>query len=506
MNAETDVPTVIFPPTERHSVFLDLTLGQVLVLGPAASLAFGAVYILQNLASVLFAVTVVTLAVTAAFLHVRIGTTRRTAVEWAPIAGTWVWESLPTGAGVRRHVRALPSRIRPETGGVVDPFPAPGAGPLRGISIWPGVLSDGSPFGAVLDRPAGRWLALVEVRGRHVAMVDNPEMLTLQRKWGALVNGLGRQSATVSRTAWSASSGPVDELAATWWLRTHAVVGSDDPSVRAQEELIAGGGHAAPEHRLVIVLAIDPNRAKRMIAVQGGGRDGAVKVLADEVERFQGSLKGAGLTVVGVLDQRAVAATLRLAFDPPEAEKLAVLTEGGSPGLSPTAAGPQFWDVHLDYLVTSTTFHIAGVVDEWPGAEMPVDFLVPLLEDPSIQRRITQVLVPLSPLQAMSYVGTKLHDVEVQKQVRERWGFLAGRAKHERQEDAAREEDRAIARSGVNREATVLVVSAPTLEKAEAAWAQLELAAAGSFIRLERATGMQEDVFLASLPLCRGLR
>lgn len=509
MTTETTdtVPTVAFPLPERHALLFDLTTAQVLVLGPAVSLAFGSVYVLRNLASLLFAVLVLALGAVVAFVHVRIGMTRRPLVEWAPIAAVWAGEHVLPGGSRGRYVRAVPERVVDvRTAEVLEALPVPGAGPLKGVAIWPWSLPDGTAFGAVFDRLTGRWLAMVEIRGRHVAMIDTAELVGLQEKWGALVDGLGRESAVVSRLQWVADAGAVDELAATRWLRTRAVVGEDDPARVAQEELIGAGGHAAPEHRLIAVLAVDAARAKRMIAMQGGGREGACEVLGGELDRLRSDLVGAGLVVERILDQRAVSAMLRLAFDPDEAPKLALLAEAGSPGLPPTLAGPQFWEAHGDWIRTAGTFHIAGTVAAWPGAMVPIDFLAPLLADPSISRRIAQTLAPLSPLEAMRQVGAKLATQEANAEIRGRYGFLT-RAKSRRRHEAAEAEDEALAHGhGLNREATAVVVSAPTLDEAEAAWSRLESAAAHALVRLERATGLQERVFLATLPLGRGLR
>ena len=81
------------------------------------------------------------------------------------------------------------------------------------------------------------------------------------------------------------------------------------------------------------------------------------------------------------------------------------------------------------------------------------------------------------------------------------------RAKARRRREAAEAEDDALAHGhGLNRETTVVVVSGPSLEEAEAAWSRLQGAAAAALVRVERATGRQERVFLASLPLARGIR
>ena len=58
MNPNTDpeaVPTVAFPPTERRSLLFDLSLAQVLVLGPAISLALLSVFLLRSALGLLVA-------------------------------------------------------------------------------------------------------------------------------------------------------------------------------------------------------------------------------------------------------------------------------------------------------------------------------------------------------------------------------------------------------------------------------------------------------------------
>ena len=500
------VPTVTFPPTERRSLLFDLNVAQILALGPAMSLALLSVFLLRSALGLLVAVVFLGAGVAIALAGVRIGTTRRPLVEWLPIAAGWGWDHLP-GGSAGRHVAALPVHvIDAHTGEVAEPYPAPGAGPLKGISIWPWSLGDGTPFGAVWDRLAGRWVAIVEVRGRHVAMIDTAELVALQERWGGLVDGLGREAGVISRLSWVADAGAVDELVATRWLRTRAVVGEDHPARAAQEELIAAGGHAAPEHRLFLAIGMDVARARRMIAMQGGGREGSCRVLGAEVDRLRSDLVGAGLHVERVLDQRTVAGVLRLAFEPEESTALSILAEAGAPGLPATLAGPQLWEVHLDHVRTSGTWHVCGNVAAWPGATVPVDFLAPLLADPSIARRFAQVLAPLSPIEALAQVGIKLAATEANEEIRARYGFMT-RAKARRRREAAEAEDDALAHGhGLNRETTVVVVSGPSLKEAEAAWSRLQGAAAAALVRVERATGRQERVFLASLPLARGIR
>ena len=502
---EATIPTVTFPPTEHKTVIFDLSTRQILALGPAVSVGLLVLLAMQSLLGIAVAVAVVALGSGAAFGHVRIGDTRRTPVDWAPVAASWVGDRLAGGS--RRWVRPMPEHlVEAATGRVVPADPVVAGGPLHGVAIHDWTLADGTPFGAVLDRPMGRWVAMVEVRGRDVAMIETAELVRLQSRWGKLTDSLGREAGAVTRFAWVSDAGAVDELAATRWLRTRAVVPEDHPARQAQEELIGAGGHAAPEHRLLVVLGMDPRRARRGILRQGGGLEGACEVLAGELARLRADLTGAGLVVERVLSQREVATTLRVACEPAEAPKLAVLAEAGAPGLEPSAAGPRYWDVRSDHIEAAGSFHIAGQVEAWPGSTVGIDFLADFLADPSISRRLTQVVAPLAPLAAMRQVGSKLAAAEASEELKRRHGFLS-RARARRRLEAAEAEDEALAHGhGLNREATVAVVSAPTLEDAEAAWSRLETAAAGALVRLERATGRQQAVFMASLPLARGLR
>jgi hypothetical protein len=530
MSDEETVPHVRFPPTEHPSVIFDFTWGQLLTVGPAISLAFLSILALKSLPALLLAAVVVSLAVTAAFWRVPWLRPMRTAVEWIPIWASAAWES---ATGGRRwvnvgpfwgHTVALSEVVESPTANpevtesrrvrshriVPSPWPVALAGPLRGLALAEVRDEWGIDVGMVVDNAMNRITATIEVRGRAAQMVDTPELVSLQAKWGDIVESLARDSGCVSRTGWIEDAGSGDELGATTWLRSHATPGH--PGLDSQERLIAGGGHAAREHRAWVTLSIDRRRAKPLVALEEGDPlQAACRVLAREVASLRTALDGAGLRVEGTFDVPALAGMLRLAFLPSDAKRLSTLAQAGGT-LEASSCLPSAWTVEGGWIragvagAEGDTFHIAGAVASWPGSATPIDFLVPVMMDAGVTRRIAQVIEPLPPIQAMNTVGRKLADSEANAAVRERRGF-GERAFRRRRRESLEFEDEALADGfGLVREATFVVVSAPTLRAAEAAWARLETTFAGGRIVLERAGGLQAAAFLATLPVGRGLR
>ncbi|MFN2591957.1 MAG: SCO6880 family protein [Candidatus Dormibacteria bacterium] len=524
MSEEEVVPHIRFPPSERPSVIFDLTWGQILTTGTAVCLAFLIVLALKSLPALLLAAAAVGVALAAAFWRVSWLRPMRTTVEWIPIWAAAAWES---ATGGRRWVNVGPLWGRTVAlsevvdGPIADlgatelrrvashrmvpePWPVALAGPLRGFALTEVRDEWGIDVGMVVDKTMNRITAAVEVRGRSARMVDTPELVSLQSKWGEIVESLARDSGCVSRTGWIEDAGVGDEVGATAWLRSHAALGH--PGLESQTRLIGTGGHAAKEHRAWVTLSIDRRRAKPLVALEDGEPlEGACRVLAREVASLRTALDAAGLRVEGTFDVPALAGMLRLAFLPAEAERLAVLVAAGG-ALEAASCLPSTWKVTDSWVRADDTYHVSGAVQSWPGSATPVDFLVPVMMDAGVTRRIAQVLEPLPPILAMNAVGRKLADSEANARIREARGF-GERAFRRRQREALEFEDEALAEGlGLAREATFVTVSAPTLRAAEAAWTRLETAFAGGRVVLERAGGLQAPAFLATLPLGRGLR
>ena len=83
-------------------------------------------------------------------------------------------------------------------------------------------------------------------------------------------------------------------------------------------ELLAGQGDGAEDHEVLVSLQVDAARpvAGRAIKDLGGGDEGALLVLADELDLLAHRLNQAGVIVAGVLNRRGLASAIRNGFDP----------------------------------------------------------------------------------------------------------------------------------------------------------------------------------------------
>src|SRR5207248_6097791 len=121
--------------------------------------------------------------------------------------------------------------------------------------------------------------------------------------YGAVLAALARDHGPTRRIAWYERTLPPgsDQLAEYLHEAKRSDADTHDPPLELVSylELLAGQGHGAEDHEVLVSLQIDAARpvAGRAIKDLGGGDEGALLVLADELDLLAHRLSQAGVIV-----------------------------------------------------------------------------------------------------------------------------------------------------------------------------------------------------------------
>lgn len=378
------------------------------------------------------------------------------------------------------------------------------------------VGSDVEGVCVVKDRRAGTYTAVLALEGDTFALLETGEQARRIQAWGGMLGRLCGTDSAISRVHVLERTIPDsgDSLVRDWRRR-----GISDNSWQAQAylELIEAVGPRGQRHESFLAVTLSPTRAGRRIRAAGGGDLGAATVLFQELDKIAGDLRGAGISVLGWLPERALAYVLRTAFDPAAAAMLdrrgggALDRAGGDAGLpsgvDPRMAGPMRMETAWDHVRTDSAVHRTYWVMEWPRREVPAGFLAPILLETNCRRSISLVMEPISPTRANRMIETRQTTSSGEEATRRKIGRRITRRQQTEAADIDRRETELVAGYGLYRTLGFVTVTADTLPELELDCGEVESAAQRSNLELANLIGEQDQGFYAgALPLARGLR
>jgi hypothetical protein len=484
-------PTYVFGPLERRGIVAGLRAGQIAL----CALGVGGLVLGLMGGSTVAGVAALTLGLAGAFFPLR----GHTAEEWAPIAGAYWWRRF-LGAHRWRSDAALLGHV-----GAEPPWPTLPAH-LQGLRILRTPGPGGSYMGAL--RQGTTYTAVVAVRPTAFALCDSDEQARRLAGWGSTMAGLAREGSPVRRIQWLERTAPADDGEISRAARARLVFPHDHPLAASYLDLVERAGPATSAHEAFVALQIDAKRAPRLVHAGGGGDEGAMAVLRRELSTVISSLAGADLTVEGALSPRALARSIRVAFDPGARASLSrrAAADPERGGVAESAAWPSATEDQWASYRADDSVHAVYWVEEWPRTPVHPDFLSPLLLGTRCARTVSLVAEAVPPAKAARQVEAARTADLADEELRRRGGFLASARRRRQHEGVARREEELADGHADCRFSGYVTVSAPDDDALEAACGEVEQLAQQCRLQLTRQRGRQEEAFVFTLPLCRGLR
>lgn len=479
---DSPAPTVKFPHRSRRGVLLGLSLAQLALVALAGCLLL-AVILTAGIVGMLELLPL--WAVLAAVVLAR--HRGRSLADWTPIVVRYalrrarrqlLWLARPGRRPVREGLLHLPGR----------------AASLRVVTSPDGRLA------AVHDPHAATLTAVVRVASRAYALLDPGTQHHNVAGWGRALAALAR-TGQVARIQVLERTVPDSGDALRRYWQEHGRPGTPLAGP-LYEELIANAGPAAAPHEAYVAIALDMKATRRLISQAGGGLTGGFALLAQLATTFDQAARTAGLTPVGWLTGRQIAAVVRTAYDPAALPALDRWTSGGAPGADPTAAGPVVVAEQPGHIATDTAVHTTYWVENWPRTETNAGFLHQVLFTAGVRRTLSLSFTPKGLDSAMRDVQRRKASVIADATERARRGQVDSEADGIEYQDIKERERQLIAGHADVALTGLLTVSADSEEELRAACATVETAAVAAQLDLRRLTWQQAEAFTtAALPL-----
>lgn len=491
-----------FGPLEQRAVVGPLRIGQVAVVGVAALLALGALYLLRGWIGM--GVALGLLGASAAIIYLPVE--GRTAEEWAPVVARWLMRSAERKRGFRSAAPAGGAWVSAD----VEPtFSASLPSELSGLRMLE-VPYGSERVGILHDRTAGTYTSALAVRAGAFGLLDGSEQERKLDAWGSVLASMARDGSPVRRLQWIEQTLPArgDELAAYLQGERDRTVPLDSGLVNSYIELVESAAPVTQEHEVLLVLQIEERRSARELRKLGGGVEAGCELLLREAENLAERLSIAEVTVFGLLRPRRYAAAIRDSFDPygRQARARSGLGDLDRDGVDPALMGPVADEASWGEYRSDSAYHATFWISAWPRTDVGPAFLMPLLMQTTALRTVSVCIEPVSHSTAIRKAEAARTAEVAEEMQRERQGFLTSARIRRRQQAAARREEELADGHAEMRFAGYVRVSARSRAELERTATDVEHAAALSRLELQRLYGEQEAGFTFTLPICRGLR
>ncbi|NLE18916.1 MAG: PrgI family protein [Propioniciclava sp.] len=475
-----DLAAVKFSRLPRRGILLGLSGAQLFVVGTAATTLVVTLY--AGGGDALIYVLPI-LAACAALAFVGIG--GRKAIDWLPIATTWLWRAGGGQLVFRRRI------TRPRPAGTLA-LP----GDAARLRQWHDPES-----GAVMvhDPHAATLTAIVGVTHPAFILLDPLEQQRRVTSWGRVLATACRSGRIATVQVMERTLPDSGKGLTAWWTRH----GHHDDSWAATTygELIHRAGPAGERHASTISIALDMGAAARAIRAAGGGNTGAATVLRQEMSTITAALRAADLTPSPWLEPGDLALILRGAYDPSVA---AALERHGDLGRDLATAGPVAVTETWSSLRSDSAHHAVLWISEWPRSLVYPGFLAPLLLSSGVRRTFTLLYTPMRTDQAARDIRKKKTEYLSDATQRQRIGQIEDAQQSAEYGDVLQQEADLTAGHGLLRATGLIAVTATDPDQLEQAVADIEQAAIQASCETRRLWGQQAQAFsAAALPLCR---
>ncbi|WP_406475695.1 PrgI family protein [Streptomyces sp. NBC_01615] len=373
----------------------------------------------------------------------------------------------------------------------------------------------GGTLGISHDPVARTYTAVARITFPGLALVDTDRQTARVAAWAGFLRAYCTEDSPIVRIAVHQRCLPDDGAALRSWTDRHLAPDAPQAAVTALTELMEGAGPAATTRETYLSITLSAGKARLAINGAGGGQVGAAAVLVRELHAMHAALSSASLQVVEWLAPRALAQTVRTAYDPEaqlmlatrNAEAQSADWHGLEAGVDPQLAGPARTETDWGTYRHDGAWTVSYQVRTWPQADVYATFLQPLLRPRQNARRsLSIVYEPIGPRRARQDLAREKAKRESARKLRAKTG--QDESEDERREALiARAQDAARASGqGVVRLTAVLAVTVTDLGELETACAELQADAAASGLELRRMWGAQDVGFAAAaLPLGQGL-
>ena len=460
---------------------------------------------------------------TLAFVAVGVRFAGHTSLEWVPVAGRFSIARLD-GSNVFR------SR-HPGWGGWVEvpeePTIAPK--PVETVISLPGELSDlvvletplyahgGILMGVVKDKRARTYTATIRCAARAFYLLGEEERASLLASYGALLTQFAADESPVRRIGWYERTSPSGRSELQEYLRDHARadISEDDPGLIATEQLLAAQGQEL-DHEVLVSLQISAGKGRRSIGHFGGGDQGALAVMSEQVGKLVDELTRIGATHTqpigarnpAVPDARQLAAIIRDGLDPFTRHEREEPPAGAERGIDPARFGPAARDAHWTHVRADGSLHVTGHLLEFPRQDVRAQFLQGLLMGHQATRTVALVMHVMGPRRAVRQAERQAEEASAEGWLRQRIGRRTTARDRARDEHVATREEELARGHALVQFAGYVTVSVPEsqgIAALDSTFGRVQAQALAVGLRLERMHGEQQDALTYTLPLCRGL-
>ena len=446
-----------------------------------------------------------------------------TALEWVPVgvrfarartAGETRWRSSQSRMG---HVTRLSKRPGLDPHDLQPPVSLPAE--LSELELLEVRLPrfGGVAMGVVNDKRAHTYTATVRCEARAFYLLGEAERETMLASYGALLTTFASDDSPVRRIAWYERTLPPgsDELVEYLHRHRRPELSEDDRGLQATWQLLSAQGRGSEDHEVLVSLQIDAQRscAARAIAHLGGGQEGALALLAEQVSKLVDELTRIGVQSAqpvgarnpAVPSARGLAAIIRNGIDPfgrHERER------GQSSGIAVESFGPRARETEWNYVLADGTLHATGHLLEWPRSDVRATFLQGILMGAPATRSVGLVMNVLGPRKATRRAERAAEEASAEGSLRHRIGRRTSARDRAREHAVAQRESELAAGHALVQFAGYVTVSVPAehgVGELNHAFGRVQAAALGAGLRLERMPGEQQEGLTYTLPLCRGL-
>jgi len=491
-----------FGPIERRPVIGPLRAGQFAILASGAMLALAALYALRNVSGVVLAL----LLMGGATVLIALPVGGRTVDDWLPVVAGWALRRSRASGGYRSSA--------PEAGTRVD-----GAGEAQNELSLPMELTGlellaapygGGEVGVLRDSGAGTYTVGLAVRGGPFILRDGAEQEQTLAAWGDVLASTARDGSPVRRVQWLEQTFPQpgDDLAAHFQANRDRAVPDHSDLVHSYVELIESAAPTATGHENLVGVQISERRGSRELRRMGGGVEAACQLALREAEGLAERLAPVGVVVSGLLQPRQYAAHIRDAYDPFGRHGRERLAHAGATraGVEPALMGPVATEESWAHYRTDSAWHTTWWISSWPRSDVGPMFLVPLLMQAGVLRRVAVTIEPV-PYSIAMRRAEAAHTAEIADEVqRSRQGFVTtARTRRRAQAVSRREEELADGHAEVHFSGWVCG-TARTQAELERTEGPIEHAAALARVGLQRAYGQQAAAFPNTILTAGGLK
>ncbi len=391
-------------------------------------------------------------------------------------------------------------------------------GTLKHLEFFGFLIGDNAEErGVVFDRSDGTVTVVMEVTGKTYPLLDSREANAYALGFQRLQDGLARRGSPVVGIQCLERVIPdLGEEASREWQRRGGRGARFSRS--ANQQLLQSEAGRGISHQSLIAVRVDPRRARNQVKEFGGGDEGKAALALKVTAGIQKDLEASGVTVLGWLPPRGIAAVVRSALDP-AAEGMVARRGGGigddaggdaglASGVSPVSMEPMSVVPARSYVWHEDHVSRTWWIEEYPRstAGVPVGFLQPMLLEVPWRHSVTILLQPLERRQAQRQITEQASTTEATNKIDRKMGRRKSRAKEREEADMDRREVELVEGFANYRIVTLVTATARSAQELELISADVE-AAINSCSMEGHVWYMETEqaLYMGALPLGRGL-